>query len=632
MCGFAGMFKNSCLTETDKQTITDMSHSIRHRGPDDSQFILGENFALAFRRLSIIDLENGTQPFVSEDGRYTAVFNGEIYNYLELRSELANNGEVFKTRSEIETIVALYRKKGEDFIKELRGMFSIAIYDSVENKIFLGRDPFGIKPYYYRVSGDGIVFASEFKAFLFHEDIKKDGFTIDNALLQSYFTFQYVTEPDTVSPEVKILPAGYYMVIDSSLKAEPVQYHKFRFSPDKSISFDEKEKRLRKAVEQSVEKHLLSDVPVGTFLSSGIDSAIITAVASKICPGTKAFTVAFGNVKGYSEIDAASEIAKHLDIEHIKLEADLSDFTDAFEKVVYHLDSPTADPSTMAIYLICREAAKHVKTILSGEGSDELFGGYKVYRESLTSGKLLSLPGFMRNALAALAKMLPDGVKGKQLLIRGTTPLSERYVGNAFIMKEQDKRAIYKKFDPNVHFTQRTRDIYAEVAGENPVTVMQHVDINTWLKGDILVKGDRLSMAHALEVRVPYLDKEVFEAAKALTTADKLSHKTTKYILRHAFRDIVNEETVMRPKLGYPVPVRVWLKDELYEWAKSIILSPYADEYIDKAAALKLLEDHRAGLADNYRPLWVILVFITWYRLYIADADITRERIIKGEL
>lgn len=632
MCGFAGMFKKTALTEKDKATINTMSHAIRHRGPDDAKFICGDNFALAFRRLSIIDLENGSQPFTSGDGRFTAVFNGEIYNYLELRDEMIKLGETFKTRSEIETLVALYRHKGEKFIDDLRGMFSIAIYDSVENKIFLGRDPFGIKPYYYRISGDGIVFASEFKAFLFHDDIVENGFSVDNALLQSYFTFQYVTEPDTVSPEVKILPAGHYMTIGNDLEAKPVQYHKFFFKPDKSISFDQKEKALRKAVEQSVEKHLLSDVPVGTFLSSGIDSAIITAVASKICPGTKAFTVAFGNVKGYSEIEAASEIAKHLDIEHIKLEADLSDFTHAFEKVVYHLDSPTADPSTMAIYLICREAAKHVKTILSGEGSDELFGGYKIYRESLTSSRLLSLPGFIRSPLAVLAKVLPDGVKGKQLLVRGTTPLCDRYVGNAFIMHEHEKAAIYKKFDPDVRFTDRTRHIYDEVKGQNPVTVMQHVDINTWLKGDILVKGDRLSMAHALEVRVPYLDKEVFEAAKALTTEDKLSHKTTKYILRHAFRDIVNEETVMRPKLGYPVPVRVWLKDELYEWARDIITSPYADEYIDKAAALKMLDDHRAGLADNYRPLWVILVFITWYRLYIAEADNTRQRILSGEL
>lgn len=632
MCGFAGIYKKNGITENDKAVIAKMSQCIRHRGPDDNRTVFEPNCTLAFRRLSIIDLENGVQPFYSADGRYVAIFNGEIYNYLELRDILINEGYTFKTRSEIETIVTLYGKEGPGFIDKLRGMFAIAIYDKEAKTVFLGRDPFGIKPYYYKVNAEGAVFASEFKAFMFDEDIEKNGFSVDAALLQSYFTFQYITEPDTISPEIRVLPAGHYVVIGEDLKAEPVEYHKFRFAPDKTISFDEKEKRLRRAVEESVEKHLLSDVPVGTFLSSGIDSAIITAVASKLCPGTKAFTVAFGNVKGYSEIEAASEIAKHLDIEHIKIEAGLEDFYRAFEKVVYHLDTPVADPSTMAIYLVCEEAAKHVKTILSGEGSDELFGGYKVYRETLTSGKIYALPGFLRGILAALARALPDGVKGKHLLMRGTTPLEERYVGNAFIMTEEEKKSIYKKFNPNVRFTDRTKEIYAEVRGENPVTKMQYVDINTWLKGDILVKGDRLSMAHALEVRVPYLDKEVFEAAKLLTTDDKLSHKTTKYILRHAFRDIVNEETVMRPKLGYPVPVRVWLKNEIYEWARDIIASPYADEYIDKAAALRMLEDHRNGVADNYRPLWTILVFITWYRLYIADIEKMRERVIAGEL
>ena len=605
-----------------------MSECIRHRGPDDSKAILDSNCGLAFRRLSIIDLEKGSQPFTDKTGRFTGIFNGEIYNYLELRDELMKEGYVFETRSEIETLVTLYEKKGESFIKDLRGMFSIVIYDRAANTIFTGRDPFGIKPFYYRENKDGVVFSSEFKAFFF--DTNMPSYSVNSEYLQHYFTFQYVTEPDTVTDDIKILPAGHYAVLRAGEKIAPEPYIDISFKPDPSIRFDEKEKRLRKAVENSIEAHMLSDVPVGSFLSSGIDSAVITAVASKLCPGIKAFTVAFG-VKEYSEIDNAAGIAKHIDVEHIKLVAGLDEFLDAYDKVMYHLDSPMADPSVVAIYLVCEEAARHVKVVLSGEGSDEFFAGYKLYRTALSADKIYGLPAPLRAALAGLARILPDSVKGKHLLLRGTTPLEKRFVGNAFVFDEREKAKYYKKFNPDVCFSDRTAGIYADVSGMSTLSKMQYCDLNTWLKSDILVKGDRLSMAHSLEARVPYLDKEVFEAARILCDGDKLRNGTTKYILRHAFRDLINEETVMRPKLGYPVPVRVWLKDELYDWAREIILSPYADEYINKPEALKLLDAHRAGKGDHYKKLWAILTFITWYRIYVGDADKTRSKILGGE-
>ena len=615
MCGFAGMFKNSLVTEFDKEQVRLMSESIKHRGPDDSQEVIDTNAILAFRRLSIIDLEKGVQPFTDKEGRYTGIFNGEIYNYLELRSELSKQGVMFETRSEIETILALYKRDGAGFISLLRGMFAIVILDRKENTLFFGRDPFGIKPFYYRQDENGVVFSSEFKAFI-HDKGMKDGYTVDKTALQHYLTFQYVPEPNTITPDIKVLPAGHYAIVKQNEKLNPVKYADYRFKPNPDMSFDEKEKNLRRALENSIEAHMLSDVPVGSFLSSGIDSAVITAVASKLQPGIKAFTISFG-VKDYSEMDDASDIAKHLDIEHIKRVATFEDFIGAYEKVMYHLDSPVADPSVVAIYLICEEAAKHVKVILSGEGSDELFAGYRVYGTVDAAGKIFSLPKPVRSVLHTAASILPDFVKGKQLLLRGTTPIEDRFVGNAFIFDEKQKKKIYKCYNPDVHYTDITHPVYENVKNLSMLSKMQYCDINTWLKGDILVKGDRMSMAHALEARVPFLDREVFEAASILCDGDKLSNGTTKYIFRHAFRDVVNPETFMRPKKGYPVPVRVWLKDELYDWAKNIILSPYADEFIDKAQALKLLEDHRLGKADNYRPLWTILTFITWYRLYV---------------
>lgn len=604
------MFKNGSLADSDRELIKKMSDSIHHRGPDESKMLFFDSLAVAFRRLSIIDLEKGSQPFEYGE-RYVGIFNGEIYNYRELRSELINKGYEFKTNSEIEVMLTLYSVEGERFIEKLRGMFAFSFYDKEKNTLMLGRDPFGIKPLYYLEREKEVLFSSESKAF--YLDPALDRSLIDREKLQHYFTYQYIPEPSTLHPEIKILPAGSYMMLGEDIRIE--KYYTPLFRPEKTDDLEKKASLLRETVERSVKYHMISDVDVGTFLSGGIDSAVITAVSSKLNPGIKAFTVAFGE-KEYSEIAEAEGIARHLDVEHIKLVAGLEDFKRAFDKVVYHLDFPVADPSTMAIYLICEEAAKHLKVVLSGEGSDELFGGYKVYGETLTSDRINALPKVFKAPLSALSAIMPKGMKGKALLMRGTTPLEKRYIGNAFIFDEKEKKRILKTASSDIHFSDLTQDVYRDVEGLSGITKMQYVDMNTWLKGDILVKGDRLSMAHSLEVRVPFLDKEVFELASTLSTEDKLSHGTTKFLFRHAFRDLVNPETVMRPKLGYPVPVRKWLKNELYDWAKDIIESSSADEYVDKKEALRLLDAHRDGKEDNYRKLWVILVFMRWFDLY----------------
>ena len=613
----------------EKRMLTQMSAAIRHRGPDDSQYVGKDGFHIAFRRLSIIDLDLGAQPFTSEDGRFIAVFNGEIYNYRDLREPLRKEGVEFRTNSEIEVIVALYRKYGSDFVTMLRGMYAILIYDGEEKTVFAARDCFGIKPLYYRVAKDGLLFASEMKAFLFDEEL--GDFRVDPSMLQYYFTFQYVPEPHTLAPGIQVLPTAHYLTCKQGGKPEIKRYFSPDFRAPSEESFEEKAKRLRKVLTESVEYHMISDVEVGTFLSSGIDSAVITAIASRINPGIKALTVGF-DVAAYSEIDDAREIAKHLNVEHIILKGNCTQFRDAFEKVVFSLDSPVADPSTVAIYLLAEEASRHVKVMLSGEGSDELFAGYKTYRDSLGAGRFQNAPGFIKAILRGLSHIIPDGVKGKNFLMRAGVPLEERYVGNAFLFNEKQKKAFLKCYNPAQKYTQLTRDVFAQVADRDPLIKMQHMDIATWLKGDILVKGDRLSMGNSLEVRVPFLDKKVFDFAATLKNSDKLQNGTTKYILRYAFQDYVNPETFMRPKLGYPVPVRVWLRGELYEWARDILEHSTADEFIDKTAALKMLEDHRTGKADNYRKLWSILVFVTWHRLYVAEADKTRERILRGEL
>ncbi len=627
MCGFAGVFIKNGDTREYISQIEKMSNSIRHRGPDDSKLYVGDNALFAFRRLSIIDLDGGSQPFVSECENYAAVFNGEIYNYRELKKSLEEEGIVFKTNSEIEVIVNLYMKEGESFISKLRGMFAILIYDKLNKRIFAARDPFGIKPLYYRVSENGIVFSSEMKAFFFDEEYA--GFDVNKERLQHYFTFQYVTEPDTITETIKILPKGSYMLF--SEYPEIKEYYKQSFAPDVRTSYDEKKKKLRETVEESVAAHMLSDVPLGSFLSSGIDSAVITAVASKLQPGIKAFTVGF-NVKGYTELADAKEISSHLDIDHVLLECNIDDFLNSYERVIYHLDSPVADPSVVAIYLISKEAAKHVKVVLSGEGSDEMFAGYRIYDSSRAADKISQLPCVIKSPLKLIQKIMPQGMKGKQLLERGLVPVEERFVGNSFVFSEKEKRDFLKTYSADLKFTDRTRHIYEKTEGYSSVMKMQYCDFNTWLPSDILVKGDRLSMANALEVRVPFLDKKVYEVARELCDGDKLRNNTTKFILRDAFRDILNAETIVRPKLGYPVPVRAWLKDELYDWAKEKIINECAEEYIDKNGALKLLEEHRTGKRDLYHEIWSILVFNTWHKMYISNREETIKKINCGEL
>ena len=624
MCGLTGMFGKYPLTEQDYIAIEKMSCAMRHRGPDERKSYKAENAVMAFCRLSIIDLKTGSQPFVSGDDSLCVLFNGEIYNYRELRADLKKIGYIFNTNSEVEVIASLYQEHGKNFLTLLRGMFTIVIYDHERKELFAGRDPFGIKPFYYRATKDAIIFSSEYKAFLFDKGYDDPKIKLD--ALQHYFTFQYVPEPDTVTEGIKILPAGFSLHADKDMNITVGQYANHRFEPDK-VPYEQKKKNIRAAIEDSVKYHLISDVPVGTFLSSGIDSAIITALASRYSPGIKAFTIAFGE-KDYSEIDNAAAIATHLNVEHICFDKTFEDFIGAYEDMVYHLDCPMADPSAVALYIICRETAKHVRVVLSGEGADEFFGGYKFYRDGVYTQRLDFLPSFIKKMLGRIALMLPENVRGKKYLMRVATPLSKRYVGNAFIFDVEQKKEILKTYDSTSHFSDVTKPFFDNAAGLPFATQMRYCDINTWLRGDILVKGDRLSMAHSLEMRVPFIDREVFAAARGLNNKDMFSKGTTKYILRDAFRDIVDDATFVRPKLGYPVPVRKWLRNEMYGWARDIITGSDTDEYINKAAVLKLLEDHRAQKADNYRALWVILVFMTWHKIYVEQRSTTIAKIL----
>jgi len=616
MCGFVGFVSNKLLDpdQHEQNNMMKRTDIITHRGPDDDGFYTDDTVQFGFRRLSIIDLEGGHQPLSYENDRYQIIFNGEIYNYLELRDELIKEGVTLATSSDTEVILALYAARGEEVVKVLRGMFGFVIWDKEDKKIFAARDPFGIKPFYYMETEDGLFLASEKKSLL----VGRHPSPVANEALQHYLTFQFVPEPETMDASIKRLPPGHYIVKNSEKPLEVKAYWKPEFKPIKQ-PVDKIKTAIRDTLYESVKMHMRSDVPVGAFLSSGIDSTSIVALAKEFHPNIQTFTVGFEG-EGYSEIDVAKDSAEKLGVENIHAVITPQAFLKELPKIVWHMDDPVADPAAVPLYFVAREASKHVKVVLSGEGADELFGGYNIYREPRDLRWFKNMPEGVKSFLKKIAIKLPEDMKGRSFLLRGCTPMKERYIGNAFMFDESEKRFVMKSHKEVTHFTQITEALYASAHVYSDVETMQYIDMHTWLRGDILVKADRMTMAHSLELRVPFLDKEVFKVASAIPGELKIANKTTKYALREAMRGVVPDSILYRRKLGFPVPIRIWLKDELYDWAKNLIRESQADQWINKSYVYKLLDDHRNAKRDNSRKIWTLLMFMVWHQIYIEKA------------
>ncbi len=614
MCGFAG-----CLTDRTKadnaaydQTIHEMTKMIVHRGPDDDGYFADDNITMGFRRLSIIDLAGGHQPLSYDNERYWMTFNGEIYNYVELREQLKQEGYEFKTSSDSEVILAMYAKYHADETKYLRGMFAFVIWDKQEKTLFAARDQFGIKPFYYAISGDDFYYASESKAIY---KILKDK-TFDKNALQDYMTFQFVPEPETLTKEIKMLAPGCSLTKKLGSAPRIDRYYHREFHPVQR-SEDEYAQKIKDALIDSVKIHMRSDVPVGSFLSGGIDSSIIVAIAKNFNPNLETISVGFER-EGYSELDVAQETAEKLGVKNYSMTITPEAFMKAFPHFVWSMDDPLADPAAVPQYFLAKEAVKHVKVCLTGEGADELFGGYTIYHEP-ESLKPFRYTKPINGALKRIALMMPEGMRGRSFLLRGTTPLENRYVGNAFIFGEQEKQAFFKNYNQNHPFQSITQPLYDESVDYDPISRMQFIDMHTWLNGDLLHNADRTTMAHSLELRTPFVDREVYNLAAEIPADLRISHGTTKYILRKAVEDIVPAHVLHRKKLGFPVPIRFWLKDEMYDWAKQIINDSQTDQYFNKDYFLKLLDDHKAGVRDNSRKLWTVLTFMMWHRLYVES-------------
>ncbi|MCU1689695.1 MAG: asparagine synthase [Jatrophihabitantaceae bacterium] len=615
MCGLIGFLSSNSSAAQVRPDIEASLVCMRHRGPDEAGTWNDADAVIGFRRLSIIDLEHSHQPLPYLDGRYQLIFNGEIYNYLELRDRLTRDfGATFETDGDSESIAAAYHYLGAECVRELRGMFAFLIWDTQDRVMFGARDWFGIKPLYTYTDERGTFFASEKKALL--SVAGANAGAVDPVALQHYLSLQYVPEPASMHANIRRIESGCSFSLRPGEQVRPQRYFRPDFAPRPVQDRQRLYRDIAAALEDSVRVHMRADVTVGAFLSGGIDSTAIAALAKRHNPDLITFTTGFER-EGFSEIDVAAETAEAIGVRHVTKVVTAEEFMSTLPLILWYLDDPVADPALVPLYFIAREARKHVKVVLSGEGADELFGGYTIYREPISLRPFDRVPAPVRRGLGAVSRRLPEGMRGKDLLRRGALGIEQRYYGNARIFRNEELIGLLGTLDPSVSHMDVTRQHYADTAHLDGSTRMQYIDLFTWLRGDILVKADKMTMANSLELRVPFLDTEVFAMAADIPTSEKITKTTTKYALRQALADIVPAHVLNRAKLGFPVPIRHWLKDSMYDWAREHILASGAQQYIDTDAALALLEAHRVGPHDYSRKIWTVLVFIIWHGIFV---------------
>ena len=615
MSGIAGCLALAGGTRPDADWVLRAVRRMAHRGPDDEHVISDGPMSLGARRLAVIEPSAaGRQPIRSADGRFLIVYDGAIYNYGELAQRLRSRGVTLRGRSDTELLVETYAAEGREALRRLRGMFAFAIWDSQTGELFCARDPFGIKPLYYTLAEGGrqLRFASERKALLGPGEVT----VIDPEALRRYLAFQYVPAPATMTPPVNCLPAGCYLSIRPGEPLErPVRYWRPMLRSARSPAADSPE-RVLDALRGSVTAHLRSDVPVGAFLSGGVDSAAICAIAAETKPGMLTFTAGFAR-PGYSEIEEAQDTAAALGLRNIPYLITAQEFAARLPQIVWHLDDPMADAAAVGLWFVAREARRHVKVVLSGEGADELFGGYRVYYQPGVVRAATRLgPG--RSIAAAMADRIPSGQKGKGLLERIATPLRTRYIGNANVFSAAEIDVLTRYGGGSAYDVTGPLFDQADAAGLDDVATMQLVDINTWLPGDILVKADRASMAHGLELRTPFLDREVMSVASRLARAEKTAAGTTKFVLREAVGSLLPQESAERRKLGFPVPIGHWFRGDLSGYADQVIREAHTEEWLDKRAVMDVLRRFRAGDPDvRWRQVWALMVFSLWHQIYV---------------
>lgn len=607
MCGICGIIGE---TKDKEKVLARMMKVMEHRGPDGGDTYASDGALLGFRRLSIIDLDTGMQPMVNEDGSMALVFNGEIYNYQTLRKVLKQKGHEFRNSSDSEVILHGYEEYQKELLGKLRGMFGFAVWDDKKKSLFAARDYFGIKPFYYAVVENTLVFASEIKCILEYPGYQKK---VNEEALEQYLSFQYSALPETFFKGIyKLLPGHYLTFENQELKVG--RYFEPTLDPGAKESESAMIAETRKVMNQSVKRHLISDVEVGSFLSSGVDSSLIAALSK--CNRT--FTVGFAHEGDkYNEITYAKELSKKIGIENQCKYISREEFKEAIPKVMYHMDEPLADASAVALYFLAQEASKKVKVVLSGEGADEIFGGYNIYLEPKALGWSRWIPLKVREKLASVAERLPRHMKGRNYLIRAARPLSERYIGNAYIFTADERKRLLRRKKEGPKPNELLKKEYDKMRGLPDSDQMQALDLVYWLPGDILLKADKMSMAHSLEVRVPFLDKDVFEVARRIPHSLKTKKYTTKYVLRKVADEYLPEQVAKKKKLGFPIPIRNWFKEEdWYQQIKTAFTGETAAKYFHTKRLVRLLEEHRSGREDNSRKIWTVYAFLVWHQVF----------------
>ena len=603
MCGIAGFISPA---RADAAALAPMLARIAHRGPDGQGTFVEGPAALGHCRLAIIDLQGGAQPLYSEDKNFVVVFNGEIYNYRELTAELTALGHTFTTRTDTEVLLHGWEQWGRELLPRLRGMFAFALWDRRAQVLFCARDMFGIKPLYYCRCADGtLLFASEIKAFLDHPSFEKQ---LNTAQLPLYLSCQYSPGRDTFFAGVQKLLPGHFLEFSEGI-VRTTRWVQPAFLPgDTPPAPDELEAVLR----QSAEAHKIADVEVAGFLSGGVDSAYLTALARP----ARTYTISYAEPK-YDESFPARALARNLGLRNRVRCISPGEFWDAVPAVQYHMDEPMADAAAVALYFLNREAARDVKVVLSGEGADELFGGYNIYRDPFTARWYNRLPPWLRGGLGAAASLLPPG-PGVNFLVRRGLSLEERYFGPTALLTEREKRRLLPGYEGDGDPVCLTESSWDMTEDQDPVTRMQQVDLQFWLAGDILLKADKMSMAHSLELRVPYLDKEVFALAAALPAAAKANARMTKIALRQAAARTLPPAAAARKKLGFPVPVRDWLRQEPYtSRVRAVFSRPAAGEFFNVRLLHTMLNHHLHG-GDCWRQIWCVYSFLIWYEQFFG--------------
>ena len=613
MCGFAGYIHNYGTFDKE-EVIHKMADRIKHRGPDDAHYYIDDGIALGFRRLSIIDLEGGRQPILNEDGSLVLLFNGEIYNYQELREELIRAGHVFTTKTDSETILHGYEEYGKKILDRLRGMFAFIIWNKNTKELFGARDIFGIKPFYYYKKGKEFMFGSEIKSFLSHPNFEKE---LDEDMIPLYLSYEYSPDERTIFKNVFKLPGAHcFTYKNGELKVERYYKIEYKIEDDKSLEYWED--AITKEFTESVSMHQIADVEVGCFLSSGVDSSYVVKEISKGTKKVKTFSVGYEEEK-YSELPYAQDFSNVIGVPNIANKVSADEFFDAVPEIQYYMDEPLPNPSEIPLYFLAKNARRYVKVVLSGEGADELFGGYPMY---LAGGHFdhysHKIPRPVRKVLGTVAKHCPN-FKGKNFLVRGAMEPYQRFMRANYVFQSAERQKFLKRPIASKVPEEYSKRYFDEVSNLDEPTQLQYVDMHTWMIYDILLKADRMSMANSLELRVPFLDKKMLELSTRIPSRYRAANETTKIALRGAAIKQLPERTANKKKLGFPVPLNDWLReDKYYNKVKAAFQSDIAEKFFVTSELMKLLDDHKSGKALNMQKIWSFYTFILWYEQFFV--------------